>query len=64
VAVFFEQSNVVDERITARWLSYERFDTLIGIFFGVGACAVFLTCAFAFGGTSLHGAFVDGVGDR
>ncbi|HUA47679.1 MAG TPA: NRAMP family divalent metal transporter [Solirubrobacteraceae bacterium] len=58
--LFFQQSNVVDKRITARWLAYERLDTLIGgILFGVGACAVLLTCAFAFGGTPLHGGFVD-----
>jgi len=58
--LFFQQSNVVDKRITARWLAYERLDTAIGgILFGVGACAVLLTCAFAFGGTPLHGEFVD-----
>jgi len=58
--LFFQQSNVVDKRITARWLAYERLDTAIGgILFGVGACAVLLTCAFAFAGTPLHGEFVD-----
>jgi Mn2+/Fe2+ NRAMP family transporter len=28
--LFFQQSNVVDKRITARWLNYERVDTAIG----------------------------------
>ena len=28
--LFFQQSNVVDKRITPRWLAYERVDTLIG----------------------------------
>lgn len=28
--LFFQQSNVVDKRITPRWLSYERADTAIG----------------------------------
>jgi Mn2+/Fe2+ NRAMP family transporter len=58
--LFFQQSNVVDKRIAARWLGYERLDTLIGtLVFTVGAMAVLVTCASAFGGTPLHGAFVD-----
>jgi len=58
--LFFHQSNVVDKRITGRWLAYERVDTLIGaVVFALGAVAVIATCAFAFGGTPLHGAFVD-----
>jgi Mn2+/Fe2+ NRAMP family transporter len=28
--LFFQQSNVVDKRITPRWIKYERADTLIG----------------------------------
>jgi Mn2+/Fe2+ NRAMP family transporter len=39
--LFFQQSNVVDKRITARWLPYERADTAIGtVPFAVGAVAV------------------------
>jgi Mn2+/Fe2+ NRAMP family transporter len=58
--LFFHQSNVVDKRITTRWLGYERVDTLVGtVLFVVGAIAILVTCAFAFGGTPLHGAFVD-----
>jgi Mn2+/Fe2+ NRAMP family transporter len=58
--LFFHQSNVVDKRITARWLAYERVDTLIGTFcFALGATAILVTCAFAFDGTQLHGTFVD-----
>jgi NRAMP (natural resistance-associated macrophage protein)-like metal ion transporter len=58
--LFFQQSNVVDKRITARWLNYERLDTLIGtLAFVVVAVAVLVTCAVAFAGTPLHGAFVD-----
>ncbi len=58
--LFFQQSNVVDKRITTRWLSYERADTTIGtVLFVVGAIAVLTACAFAFDGTSLHGAYVD-----
>jgi len=58
--LFFHQSNVVDKRISARWLAYERVDTLIGaVFFAVGAVAILAACAFAFAGTSLQGGFVD-----
>ena len=57
---FFQQSNVIDKRITPRWLSYERLDTLLGaVLIVLGAAAVMLTCAWAFGGTPLHGAFDD-----
>lgn len=58
--LFFHQSNVVDKRITTRWLGYERLDTLIGtLLFALAAVAVVATCAFAFDGTALHGQFVD-----
>jgi NRAMP (natural resistance-associated macrophage protein)-like metal ion transporter len=58
--LFFQQSNVVDKRITARFLGYERIDTAIGtVLFIIGALAILLACAFAFGGTSLHGTFSD-----
>jgi Mn2+/Fe2+ NRAMP family transporter len=58
--LFFQQSSVVDKRITARWLGYERADTAIGtLLFAVGAVAVLAACALAFSGTSWHGAFTD-----
>jgi Mn2+/Fe2+ NRAMP family transporter len=58
--LFFHQSNVVDKRISARWLGYERADTLLGtLLFVVGAIGILVACAFAFGGTPLHGEFVD-----
>jgi Mn2+/Fe2+ NRAMP family transporter len=56
--LFFQQSNVVDKRITARWLNYERVDTLIGtlLFVLVGAAMV-IASAVAFGGSG--GGLVD-----
>jgi Mn2+/Fe2+ NRAMP family transporter len=58
--LFFQQSSVVDKRITARWLGYERADTAIGtLLFAAGAVAVLTACALAFSGTSWHGAFLD-----
>ncbi len=58
--LFFQQSNVVDKRITARWLRYERADTAVGtLLFALGAVAVLAACALAFSGTSWHGAYTD-----
>jgi Mn2+/Fe2+ NRAMP family transporter len=58
--LFFQQSNVVDKRIAARWLPYERIDTVVGtLLFTVGAVAVLAACAVAFAGTGLHGAYMD-----
>jgi Mn2+/Fe2+ NRAMP family transporter len=56
--LFFQQSNVVDKRITTRFLGYERADTALGtVLFAVGALGVLLACAFSFGPAGLHGAF-------
>jgi Mn2+/Fe2+ NRAMP family transporter len=58
--LFFQQSNVVDKRITTPWLGFERADTLIGtLLFTIGAIAVTTVCAVAFNGSPLHGKFVD-----
>src|SRR5579872_4896296 len=57
--LFFQQSNVVDKRITARWLGYERVDLAIGtVLFAIGALAVFAISATALGGAG-HAPFVD-----
>lgn len=58
--LFFQQSNVVDKRITARWLPYERVDTLIGtlLFTAIGV-GVIVACTSAFNGTAFQGHFVD-----
>jgi NRAMP (natural resistance-associated macrophage protein)-like metal ion transporter len=56
--LFFQQSNIIDKRITPRWINYERADTVIGAFVVViGAGAVMSIAAFAFGGTALAGHF-------
>jgi NRAMP (natural resistance-associated macrophage protein)-like metal ion transporter len=58
--LFFQQSNVVDKRITPRWIPYERLDTILGSFITLlGAVAIVVTCAFAFDGTKYFGHFVD-----
>jgi Mn2+/Fe2+ NRAMP family transporter len=46
--LFFQQSNIVDKRITPRWINYERADTVIGAFIVViGAAALIAVTAFA-----------------
>jgi Mn2+/Fe2+ NRAMP family transporter len=58
--LFFQQSNVVDKRITTRFLGYERADTALGtVLFAVGAVGVLLACAFAFATAGRHVAFTD-----
>ena len=58
--LFFQQSNVIDKRITPRWINYERLDTWIGaVVVVVGAGALICVSAFAFAGTRYAGHFVD-----
>jgi Mn2+/Fe2+ NRAMP family transporter len=58
--LFFQQSNIVDKRITPRWINYERADTVTGSFVTVtGAVLITVTCAFAFLGTHYYGRFTD-----
>ena len=50
--LFFQQSNVVDKRITPRWIPYERADTVIGaLVVVIGASAIMIATAFAFSHT-------------
>ena len=54
--MFFQQSNVVDKRITPRWLDYEKADTVLGAFVVVvGAAAIMMATASAFTGTKDFG---------
>jgi Mn2+/Fe2+ NRAMP family transporter len=58
--LFFQQSNIIDKRITPRWINYERTDTVIGAFVVViGAGALITVTAFAFGDTPYAGQFGD-----
>jgi NRAMP (natural resistance-associated macrophage protein)-like metal ion transporter len=58
--LFFQQSNIIDKRITPRWINYERADTVIGAFVVVlGAGALMTVTAFAFAGTPYAGHFSD-----
>ena len=58
--LFFQQSNIIDKRITPRWINYERVDTWIGaVVVVIGAAALMCVSAFAFQGTPYFGHFTD-----
>jgi Mn2+/Fe2+ NRAMP family transporter len=61
--LFFQQSNIIDKRITPRWLNYERADTFIGSLVVVFAAAVLMAVpAAAFSHTKVFGHFSDALG--
>ena len=61
--LFFQQSNVIDKRITPRFIPYERADTTLGAFVVVISAAMILVVAvFAVEGTHLAGHFTDALG--
>jgi Mn2+/Fe2+ NRAMP family transporter len=58
--LFFQQSNVVDKRITPRFMAYERADTVLGAFVViVGAAALVMTGEWAARSTNTVGGFTD-----
>ena len=58
--LFFQQSNVIDKRITPRWFAYEKADTVIGsVVVVIGASAIIMATASVFGGTKEFGHFSD-----
>jgi Mn2+/Fe2+ NRAMP family transporter len=58
--LFFQQSNVVDKRITPRFMAYERADTVLGAFVViVGAAALVMTGDWAARSTHTVGGFTD-----
>jgi NRAMP (natural resistance-associated macrophage protein)-like metal ion transporter len=61
--LFFQQSNVIDKRITPRFIRYERADTTLGAFVVItGATAILVTAVFAVRGTNLAGHFTNALG--
>jgi Mn2+/Fe2+ NRAMP family transporter len=61
--LFFQQSNVIDKRITPRFINHERADTLLGsVVVVVGAGALMIAGAYAALGTPLAGHFTDALG--
>jgi Mn2+/Fe2+ NRAMP family transporter len=63
--LFFQQSNIVDKRITPRWINYERVDTLLGaVVVVIGAGALIAVTGLGLAGTRYFGvnAFTDAGG--
>jgi len=61
--LFFQQSNVIDKRITPRWLEYEKADTVLGaVVVVIGAGSIMMASASAFTGTADFGHFTDAFG--
>jgi Mn2+/Fe2+ NRAMP family transporter len=57
--LFFQQPNVIDKRITPRFMGYERADTVLGS--GVAGAGAIIA-AYAVAGTPLVGHFTDALG--
>jgi NRAMP (natural resistance-associated macrophage protein)-like metal ion transporter len=61
--LFFQQSYLVDKRITPRFIRYERWDLVIGIALVIlGAAALMGCCAAVFAGRPEFGAYTDALG--
>lgn len=61
--LFFQQSNIIDKRITPRFISYERVDTVLGsVVVVVGAASLMIAAAWAAGSTGTSGKFTDAGG--
>jgi Mn2+/Fe2+ NRAMP family transporter len=61
--LFFQQSNVIDKRITPRFIRYERADTFLGsLVVIVGAAVILIATVYAVAGTSRAGHFTDALG--
>jgi hypothetical protein len=58
--LFFQQSNVIDKRLTSRWIKHEQLDTIIGSFItNITAGGLIVAAAFVFTGTKFNNNFVD-----
>jgi NRAMP (natural resistance-associated macrophage protein)-like metal ion transporter len=61
--LFFQQSNIVDKRITPRWINYERVDTVLGSLITVFAASLVMAIvAAAFRHTPLAGNYTNAGG--
>ncbi|MHB8245736.1 MAG: NRAMP family divalent metal transporter [Acidimicrobiales bacterium] len=61
--LFFQQSNIVDKRITPRFISYERADTVVGSFVVVmGAICIMVAADYAARGTKSFRHFTNAAG--
>ena len=61
--LFFQESNIVDKRISPRWLNYERVDTIVGAFVVVAVASVIVAaCAAGLAGHGGTNAYTSALG--
>jgi NRAMP (natural resistance-associated macrophage protein)-like metal ion transporter len=61
--LFFQESNIVDKRITPRWLNYERVDTIVGSFIVVIVAGVLVAaCAVGLAGHGNTNSYTNALG--
>ncbi|WP_189302499.1 NRAMP family divalent metal transporter [Streptomyces albospinus] len=61
--LFFQQSNIIDKRITPRFIGHERADTVLGsLVVAGGAVAIVIVADYAVRGTGAAGHFTDALG--
>jgi Mn2+/Fe2+ NRAMP family transporter len=61
--LFFQQSNVIDKRITPRFIQYERADTVLGsLVVVVTAAVILIATVYAVAGTARAGHFTNALG--
>jgi NRAMP (natural resistance-associated macrophage protein)-like metal ion transporter len=61
--LFFQESNIVDKRISPRWLNYERVDTVVGsVIVVVVAAALVAACAAGLSGHGGTGSYTSALG--
>jgi Mn2+/Fe2+ NRAMP family transporter len=61
--LYFQQSNIVDKRITPRWINYERVDTIMGSFIVViGASLLIAAAAAGFAGHGGTNSYTNALG--
>jgi NRAMP (natural resistance-associated macrophage protein)-like metal ion transporter len=61
--LYFQQSNIVDKRITPRWLNYERVDTILGsLIVVIAAGALISVTAAGLAGHGGTGAYTNALG--
>ncbi len=61
--LYFQQSNVIDKRITPRFIRYERADTVLGsLVVVVSAAVILIATVYAVAGTARAGHFTNALG--
>ena len=60
--LFFQESNIVDKRITPRWINYERVDTIVGSFIVVVVASILIAACAALAPHGTTNSFTSALG--